>query len=555
MSLQVTPFNTIQEWFRRRKKPTQGQFWNTFFSFRHKSDKIAMNDLDDELQGAINDSSGGGSLASVLAAGNETGEHDIQLTEGDRLVVGINRAGVGKGSFETGRGDDQGVSMHSAAGFELNYQAGYLRNFPENDPENIQPLYVDSELIYSGDAPSEPSDGRSLVDKNYVNTRYVNRIAGTADGGPPISGSLMLRQDNEPNRPFTDIEAGSILIGNGTVEQNTCYTGSGLYCSDTAYFIQTKPKEEGGRGLTASEDFSSVVQDNDYVQKIFVTTAITEAIGGGGSGGSTPSLNQVLSQGNETLEHDIILTEGDRLVVGGNRAGVGKGSFDTSRGGDGGVSMHCAVGFELNYQAGYLRNFPENDPENIQPLYVDSELIYSGDAPSEFSDGRSLVDKNYVDNAIAGASGSSNTTGKMRYIPVNTNHSSSSNAYTIPILTVNTGKSVKVTVFFEVTIIEGAFAMESLYFTTSFQGQMDCIVINTANGFYSKRIIRSSFSTYAEPGTGRVFDQLFTPYGIESCVMSGLSGSSSYNLQLRITENEVGSSNNVKIIGYTLVEI
>jgi hypothetical protein len=110
-------------------------------------------------------------------------------------------------------------------------------------------------------------------------------------------------------------------------------------------------------------------------------------------------------------------------------------------------------------------------------------------------------------------------------------------------------------VFFEVTIIEGAFAMESLYFTTSFQGQMDCIVINTANGFYSKRIIRSSFSTYAEPGTGRVFDQLFTPYGIESCVMSGLSGSSSYNLQLRITENEVGSSNNVKIIGYTLVEI
>ena len=62
------------------------------------------------------------------------------------------------------------------------------------------------------------------------------------------------------------------------------------------------------------------------------------------------TLNEVLINGNDTSGKDINLTEGDRVVVGANRAGVGKGTFD--RGGDKGVSQYCAAERELNWQLG-----------------------------------------------------------------------------------------------------------------------------------------------------------------------------------------------------------
>lgn len=50
---------------------------------------------------------------------------------------------------------------------------------------------------------------------------------------------------------------------------------------------------------------------------------------------------------------------------------VGKGSFDTSRGGNYGLSLVCSVGYELNWQAGYLIA-TEQDHVTPRPLYIDS---------------------------------------------------------------------------------------------------------------------------------------------------------------------------------------
>lgn len=50
---------------------------------------------------------------------------------------------------------------------------------------------------------------------------------------------------------------------------------------------------------------------------------------------------------------------------------VGKGSFDTSRGGNYGLSLVCSVGYELNWQAGYLIA-TEQDHVTPRPLYLDS---------------------------------------------------------------------------------------------------------------------------------------------------------------------------------------
>jgi hypothetical protein len=49
MALQT--LNTIKQWFRTGLKPTQQQFWDTWDSFRHKSEKIPVADVEgiDEL--------------------------------------------------------------------------------------------------------------------------------------------------------------------------------------------------------------------------------------------------------------------------------------------------------------------------------------------------------------------------------------------------------------------------------------------------------------------------------------------------------------------------
>ena len=109
------------------------------------------------------------------------------------------------------------------------------------------------------------------------------------------------------------------------------------------------------------------------------------------------TLAQTLERGNETFSNDIILTELDRIVVGANRAGLSKGTFDTSRGGDKGVSLHCIVGYELNFQAGFLRMYlPEGDGTPL-PINSDSEIVYTELVPTTPTYGTSLITKDYAD--------------------------------------------------------------------------------------------------------------------------------------------------------------
>jgi len=50
---------------------------------------------------------------------------------------------------------------------------------------------------------------------------------------------------------------------------------------------------------------------------------------------------------------------------------IGKGSLDTERGGNFGISLVCSIGYEFNWQAGWLRT-TEQDYITPRPLYLDS---------------------------------------------------------------------------------------------------------------------------------------------------------------------------------------
>lgn len=105
-----------------------------------------------------------------------------------------------------------------------------------------------------------------------------------------------------------------------------------------------------------------------------------ELVTQGSGSGSTPTLAEVLTEGNQTGENDIEAKDnsvwnGARLVVGPNRAGFGNGEYNN--GGDKGVTQYCANGFALDFQNGELRHRQQgsNAPK---PLPTISPIKYPG---------------------------------------------------------------------------------------------------------------------------------------------------------------------------------
>jgi hypothetical protein len=172
----------------------------------------------------------------------------------------------------------------------------------------------------------------------------------------------------ENNRNYTVIE-------NATFTDPTPEEGKGF-----KVFVRNGTAIIGGDSFTEGSFVFRIYYDN-----AFLNVQIDQ------------TLAQTLERGNETFSNDIILTELDRIVVGANRAGLSKGTFDTSRGGDKGVSLHCIVGYELNFQAGFLRMFlPEGDGTPL-PINSDSEIIYTELVTTTPTTGTSLITKDYAD--------------------------------------------------------------------------------------------------------------------------------------------------------------
>jgi len=84
------------------------------------------------------------------------------------------------------------------------------------------------------------------------------------------------------------------------------------------------------------------------------TLQTTAATGGGGGG---------LPLSGGTMTGNIVFGTAGQYI--------GAGTFDTGKGGSNGLSLVCAVGYEFNWQAGWLRTTEQNSP-TPRPLYLDS---------------------------------------------------------------------------------------------------------------------------------------------------------------------------------------
>lgn len=91
--------------------------------------------------------------------------------------------------------------------------------------------------------------------------------------------------------------------------------------------------------------------------------------GGGGGGGGGNSFDQDLNTFNFPTFSGVNLP---------NNASLSQGSFDSGMGGNGGISLNCVVGYELNWQASHLKNIVMGD-NTVTPqiIHIDSPITYS----------------------------------------------------------------------------------------------------------------------------------------------------------------------------------
>jgi predicted secreted protein len=101
-------------------------------------------------------------------------------------------------------------------------------------------------------------------------------------------------------------------------------------------------------------------------------------LGAGSGGGGGASYDQSLNTTDSVAFAGLLLGEGGELSLA-NGTQITVGTFDNATGGYGGISLHCAVGYELNWQGGRLKSVMIGDESSSpQTIHCDSPLAFHG---------------------------------------------------------------------------------------------------------------------------------------------------------------------------------
>ena len=154
------------------------------------------------------------------------------MDPGSHIYFGTGGQNISQGGFDTGRSGDKGISLTCALGLELNWQAGYLRNFDTSGVGTPIPIYSDSEFIYSNVVSVTPSVGTSLVTKDYVNslgflTSAITSLNGTTNRIVTSGNTIDISTNYVGQSSITTLGTISTGTWNGTTITGT-YGGTGV---------------------------------------------------------------------------------------------------------------------------------------------------------------------------------------------------------------------------------------------------------------------------------------------------------------------------------------
>jgi len=114
----------------------------------------------------------------------------------------------------------------------------------------------------------------------------------------------------------------------------------------------------------------SVNNPAGYITSSALTGYLTDAPSDGSSYGRKDGAWEVIGSGSYLPLAGGTMT-GNITFDGTSGQFIGKGQFDTSRGGNYGISLVCSIGYEFNWQAGWLTTTNQGS-STPRPLYLDS---------------------------------------------------------------------------------------------------------------------------------------------------------------------------------------
>jgi hypothetical protein len=122
-----------------------------------------------------------------------------------------------------------------------------------------------------------------------------------------------------------------------------------------------------GSGSLSNDDIFLFMDDpsGSGITKKISLSQISSSIGGGGGGNP---FDQDLNTTNFPEFSGVSLNNGTTLA---------QGTFDNSTGGQGGISLNCYVGYELNWQGGHLKNTQDNGVTTAN-IICDSPIEFPG---------------------------------------------------------------------------------------------------------------------------------------------------------------------------------
>lgn len=153
--------------------------------------------------------------------------------------------------------------------------------------------------------------------------------------------------------------------------------GSPPYSSDglTWFMVSPNAPPVGSTLQISGQQYTVFAVNTDGVDPVIGTNVPIELVDNGALVdqsfiATTPSNIKnwtFANDGNLSIPGNILLDNGTSVAV---------GSYDNNTGGQNGVSLNCAVGYELNWQGGRLKSTYDNG-QNTNPLYLDSPLVVS----------------------------------------------------------------------------------------------------------------------------------------------------------------------------------
>jgi len=191
------------------------------------------------------------------------------------LFDAVGGQNIAKGSFDSGRGGYNGISLNCANLYELNWQSGYLKNIYNNA---VAPINVESDFIFPVDVNGNDSAigpwgfGVENIDAGQSASIEPNQIAITTDGvGTAITSSGVTFPDTT-----VQVTAGLPLTG-GTMTGDIVYTETGGF--GNVRYTNQGVRFDGGDYFFSPEDGLTTQAVNAEFVNVYGSNVTMSALG------------------------------------------------------------------------------------------------------------------------------------------------------------------------------------------------------------------------------------------------------------------------------------